>query len=94
MNTDHNYIIYNSKLQISSDLVQHERKKEKLATWAQRLKEHVDVVKSMTEKLQAKYYTGELSDKVKLQRTKYYALEQGELLQQIQHRISQLKQAS
>lgn len=94
MNTDHNHIIYNSKLQISSDLVQHECKQETLKTWANHLKVHVDTVTSMTEKLQEKYYTGQFNDKVKLQRTKYYALEQGALLEQIQHRITQLKQAS
>lgn len=94
MDTDHNHIIYNSKLQISSDLVQIERKQETLTTWASHLKAHVETVTSMTEKLQEKYYTGEFSDKVKLQRTKYYALEQGALLEQIQHRITQLKYAS
>ena len=91
MNTDHNHIIYNNKLQISSALVQNERKTEILAVWANNLKEHVDVVQTMTEKLQAKYYAGEFSDKVKIQRTKYYALEQGALLQQIQNRLSQLR---
>lgn len=91
MNTDHNYIIYNSALQISSELVRNERKEEKLKTWAEHLKEHVDVVQAMTEKLQAKYYRGEYSDKTKFLRTKSYAREQGALLQQIQNRLTQLK---
>jgi hypothetical protein len=91
MNTDHNYIIYNSELQISSELVMNERRQEKLKTWANHLKEHVDIVKTVTEKLQAKYYRGEYSDKTKFLRTKSYAREQGALLQQIQNRLSQLK---